>query len=161
MRGISVFQHTLSQSRGHPFNVVMVFFCKDGEGLILFENPHLPACSPRPTGACRVLPTPATLLDRAVDTLCPPRIYLYIPVDPLVSVVRSLDVAAAAGRRSNTSNGWGRWVVVGAWSSCCWAVHGLAELGVDVVHWREEGCVTMVLSSCTDVDCDVLGGLYW
>ena len=74
---------------------------------MLFGKTHLPACSPRPTGACRVLPTPATLLDRTVGTICPPRIYLYIPVDPLVSVVRSLDVAAAAGRRSNTFDGWG------------------------------------------------------
>ena len=101
---------------------------------MLSEKPHLTVCFPFPTGACCVLPTPATLLDRAVGTLCPPRIYLYIPVDPLVSVVRSLNVAAAAGRRSITSDGWGRWVVVGAWSSCCWAVHGRAELGVDVVH---------------------------
>ena len=101
---------------------------------MLSEKPHLPACSPRPTGACRVLPTPATLLDRAVGTLCPPCIYLYIPVDPLVSVVRSLNVAAAAGQRSNTSDGWGRWVVVGAWSYCCLAVHGRAELGVAIVH---------------------------
>ena len=84
---------------------------------MLSIKPHLPVCFPFPTGACCVLPTPATLLDRAVDTLCPPCIYMYIPVDLLVSMVRSLDVAAAAGRQSNTSDGWGRWVVVGAWSS--------------------------------------------
>ena len=125
------------------------------------KKPHLPACFPFPTGACRVIPTPATLLDRAMGTLCHPHIYLYIPVDLLVSVVRLLDVAAAAGRRSYTSDGWGRWVVVGAWSSCCWLVLGRAELGVGVVHWQEEGFVALVLSLCTGVDCDVLVGLYW
>ena len=102
-----------------------------GEGLILSEKPHLPACSPLPTGPCRVLSTLATLeiVPAPLSSPHPTR----VSRDCLS--VRRLPYArlAVSSRFSRGSNRGldGFWWVFGRSSWWC-AVHGVPQ---DVADW--------------------------